>query len=51
MPELKCDKHYCEYYFQGFCENKSIKKEFEDISTVSRIKIQSCNRFYQDEDK
>ena len=51
MPELICDKHYCDYYFQGFCKNKSINKEFEDLKDVSKVKILSCNNFHQDEDK
>lgn len=48
MPDLICKKHSCEYNELDRCIHKEIEKEFEEISTVTKVEIRSCKRFEED---
>ena len=49
MLELICENGLCRYCLFNFCENEDIKREFEDISTVTKIEIHSCKRFVEED--
>ena len=50
MPTIICENGLCKYCLFNMCENKEIKKEFEDISLVTKLEIRSCKRYFEEED-